>query len=242
MAQNITLMGANYPDVPAVELPKTGGGTAKFTDVTGTTATAPDVLAGKYFFNSNGILTLGTGTGGGGTGGITQDQDGYLVLDPEGGGGGGGTTGLEYETGTWIPSSDITTKFTINFANNHSVPPFFFAIFYADESALVTERTAVGDIYLNTGQVFTPFTYGTEGTSIIYGYYTQIYSANTAPTTGIGAVASGGLFTPYNDQTSSDVTNSRYWATETGISAYTGSRAWKANTVYKWIAVWAPTT
>lgn len=32
MAQNITLMGANYPDVPAVQLPKTGGGTAKFID------------------------------------------------------------------------------------------------------------------------------------------------------------------------------------------------------------------
>lgn len=34
MAQNITLMGANYPNVPAVQLPKTGGGTAKFIDET----------------------------------------------------------------------------------------------------------------------------------------------------------------------------------------------------------------
>lgn len=32
MAKNITLMGANYPDVPAVDLPKTGGGTARFVD------------------------------------------------------------------------------------------------------------------------------------------------------------------------------------------------------------------
>lgn len=32
MAQNITLMGASYSDVPAVELPKTGGGTATFVD------------------------------------------------------------------------------------------------------------------------------------------------------------------------------------------------------------------
>lgn len=32
MAQNITLMGANYSDVPAVTLPKTGGGTATFVD------------------------------------------------------------------------------------------------------------------------------------------------------------------------------------------------------------------
>lgn len=32
MAQNITLLGASYSDVPAVTLPKTGGGTAKFID------------------------------------------------------------------------------------------------------------------------------------------------------------------------------------------------------------------
>lgn len=32
MAQNITLLGASYSDVPAVTLPKTSGGTATFID------------------------------------------------------------------------------------------------------------------------------------------------------------------------------------------------------------------
>lgn len=32
MAQNITLWGASYSDVPSVNLPKTGGGTAEFID------------------------------------------------------------------------------------------------------------------------------------------------------------------------------------------------------------------
>ena len=32
MAQNISLLGANYTGVPAVDLPKTGGGTATFVD------------------------------------------------------------------------------------------------------------------------------------------------------------------------------------------------------------------
>lgn len=32
MAQNITLLGASYSAVPAVTLPKTGGGTATFVD------------------------------------------------------------------------------------------------------------------------------------------------------------------------------------------------------------------
>lgn len=34
MAQNITIMGASYSAVPAVTLPKTGGGTAKFIEET----------------------------------------------------------------------------------------------------------------------------------------------------------------------------------------------------------------
>lgn len=65
MAQNITLMGASYTAVPAVTLPKTGGGTAKFTDVTDTTATASDVATGKYFYTANGTRTAGTNSGGG---------------------------------------------------------------------------------------------------------------------------------------------------------------------------------
>ena len=61
MAQNITLLGASYSDVPAVELPKTGGGTAAFFDVSGTTATASDVASGKVFVDSSGIITTGSG-------------------------------------------------------------------------------------------------------------------------------------------------------------------------------------
>lgn len=66
MAQNITLLGASYSDVPGVQLPKTGGGTALFTDVTPTTATAADVASGKYFYTASGVYTQGTASGGGG--------------------------------------------------------------------------------------------------------------------------------------------------------------------------------
>lgn len=71
MAQNITLMGASYSAVPAVTLPKTGGGTASFTDVTDTTAAASDVASGKYFYTSAGVRTQGTASGGGGGSGLT---------------------------------------------------------------------------------------------------------------------------------------------------------------------------
>lgn len=72
MAQNITLLGASYSDVPAVELPKTGGGIATFADPSGTTATASDVAQGKLFLNSSGILTTGTASGGGGASNFVQ--------------------------------------------------------------------------------------------------------------------------------------------------------------------------
>lgn len=67
MAQNVTLMGASYSAVPAVTLPKTGGGTATFTDVSDTTAAAADVASGKYFYTSAGVRTAGTSSGGGGS-------------------------------------------------------------------------------------------------------------------------------------------------------------------------------
>ena len=66
MAQNITLMGASYSAVPAVTLPKTGGGTARFDDASVTTATASDVASGKLFLAADGTITTGTSSGGGG--------------------------------------------------------------------------------------------------------------------------------------------------------------------------------
>ena len=72
MAQNITLMGASYSAVPSVLLPKTGGGTASFVDITDTTAVASDVASGKYFYTASGVRTEGTSSGGGGTSKNTQ--------------------------------------------------------------------------------------------------------------------------------------------------------------------------
>ena len=72
MAQNITLWGASYSAVPSVTLPKTGGGTASFTDVTDTTASASDVATGKYFYTASGVRTQGTNSGGGGDSKNTQ--------------------------------------------------------------------------------------------------------------------------------------------------------------------------
>ena len=66
MAQNVTIAGNQYPSVPSVLIPKTGGGgNAIFADPSPVTASAADVLAGKYFLDSTGSITEGTGSGGG---------------------------------------------------------------------------------------------------------------------------------------------------------------------------------
>lgn len=66
MAQNLNFYG-HWENVPYVTLPKTGGGVAKFTDVTDTTAAAVDVDSSKYFYTAAGVRTKGTGNTGGTT-------------------------------------------------------------------------------------------------------------------------------------------------------------------------------
>ena len=60
MPQDITINGAQYPDVPAVQIPKTGGGTAQFDDTTDATATASEIASGKSAYVNNTRL-VGTG-------------------------------------------------------------------------------------------------------------------------------------------------------------------------------------
>lgn len=67
MSQSVTLWGATYNNVPSISVPKSGGGTASFTDVTDTTAAASDVASGKYFYTAAGVRTQGTNSGGGGS-------------------------------------------------------------------------------------------------------------------------------------------------------------------------------
>lgn len=60
MAKNVTLWGASYSNVPALLVPQTGGGTARFDDVSGTTAANGDVVNGKTFVKADG--SAGTGS------------------------------------------------------------------------------------------------------------------------------------------------------------------------------------
>ena len=47
MAQNVTIAGASYQNVPSIEMPQTGGGTAVFVDTSDANAAAGDITKGK---------------------------------------------------------------------------------------------------------------------------------------------------------------------------------------------------
>lgn len=66
MAQNLSTRWGTFSAVPAVTLPKQGGGTALFTDTTPTTAVEADVKIGKVFFKADGSQAVGRNTGDGG--------------------------------------------------------------------------------------------------------------------------------------------------------------------------------
>lgn len=57
MAQNVIINGVTYSDVPEVDIPKSGGGTAKFYDTAAANISAGDVLTGKTAFGASGAVS-----------------------------------------------------------------------------------------------------------------------------------------------------------------------------------------
>lgn len=57
MAQNVVINSVTYSNVPEVDIPKSGGGTAKFYDTSTADISAGDVLAGKTGFGASGSVS-----------------------------------------------------------------------------------------------------------------------------------------------------------------------------------------
>ena len=75
----VVINNITYADCPEVDIPKSGGGTAKFFDASQTDATAANVLSGKKFVGTSGEDT-GTMANNGSTSGTISTKSGTVSI------------------------------------------------------------------------------------------------------------------------------------------------------------------
>ena len=71
MAQNVVINGVTYQNVPEVDIPKSGSGTAKFYDTSSADITSDHVLTGKTAFGASGSVSGGMANNGSTSGTIS---------------------------------------------------------------------------------------------------------------------------------------------------------------------------
>ena len=79
MAQNVIINGVTYQSVPEVDIPKSGGGTAKFYDTASASASAADILTGKTAYGASGSVS-GSMPSNGSTSGTISTKAGTVTI------------------------------------------------------------------------------------------------------------------------------------------------------------------
>lgn len=155
---------------------------------------------------------------------VTQDNDGYLVLDDEGGGG-----GLVYETGTFTPSEDVARP-TISFQNSHAKRPMCIMLFDVGE----TDPGANSNLWFMLDNWYDVFG-AVSSSQNTYARTTYSYKTST------GTIVST---TNIVSLISTDSIGYSYWVSESSFTPCSNSdaRYWRNGRTYKWVAVWGPTS
>lgn len=79
MAQNVIINGVTYSNVPEVDIPKSGGGTAKFYDTSSADGAAANLLTGKKLYGASGEVN-GSMANNGATGGTIGTKAGTVAI------------------------------------------------------------------------------------------------------------------------------------------------------------------
>lgn len=120
MAQNVIINGVTYSNVPEVDIPKSGGGTAKFYDTAGATAAAADILTGKTAYGASGSVS-GSMANNGSTSGTISTKAGTVTIPA--GYTTGGTVSIESAAVADLTASNLLTgKTVLGVAGTLSLP------------------------------------------------------------------------------------------------------------------------
>lgn len=118
MAQNVVINGVTYANVPEVDIPKSGGGTAKFYDTASANAAATDILTGKTAYGSSGAIS-GSMANNGSTGGTIGTKAGTYTIPA--GYTSGGTVSLTNVTDC-VAGNILTGKSILGVSGTLSMP------------------------------------------------------------------------------------------------------------------------
>lgn len=110
MAQNVIINGVTYQNVPEVDIPKSGGGTAKFFDTAAADVTSADLLTGKTAFGSSGSVS-GSMANNGSTSGTISTKAGTVAIPA--GYTSGGTVSISSTEQNKITAGNIKSGVTI---------------------------------------------------------------------------------------------------------------------------------
>ena len=109
MAQNVIINGVTYSSVPEVDIPKSGGGTAKFYDTAGASSvSASDVLSGVTVYGASGEIT-GSMANNGDTSGTIGAKAGTVTI-PAG-----------YTSGGTVSLTNVTDCVSANILSGKSI-------------------------------------------------------------------------------------------------------------------------
>ena len=110
MAQNVIINGVTYQNVPEVDIPKSGGGTAKFYDTASADASGADLLTGKTAFGASGSVS-GSMANNGSTGGTISTKAGTVSIPA--GYTSGGTVSISSTEQAKLVASNIKSGVTL---------------------------------------------------------------------------------------------------------------------------------
>lgn len=219
MSKNVTIAGANFNDVPSIEIPLQTSGTAKFYDVSDTTRTILDVTAGKYFYTAAGVRTEG----------MNQGAIAPLIQ------------------GTFTTSSSTGSVQTVNIPYTGSGYPLMIVV-VVEGGAYVsgttwynsTQRYAVGQ-WTSTKAVFSSSpTYATSGTQN-QGVTTAIYKNSTSSSTSYTRTSAMNTNVYSSSNASNAAATCVRMKSSTSMSVYVASTSYGllASTTYRYFIVYS---